>query len=69
MIKTRVFFLSALLIGSTGAGRALWGQTAGFVYVASCGSNFCTNAPSQGIYAFAIDGTGGSLTPVPGSPF
>ncbi len=58
-----------MLIAFTGAGTALWGQTAGFAYVANCGGA-CTGGIGPGnVSAYTINGTTGALTPVAGSPF
>src|SRR5260370_2829716 len=51
-----------VLMAFTGAGTSLWGQTAGFAYVA--------NNRSNNVSAYSIDGnTGRLISNVPGSPF
>src|SRR5260370_12829529 len=49
------------LIVLAGAGSSLWGQTAGFAYVA--------NVRSGDVSAYTIDGATGALMEVDGSPF
>src|SRR5260370_1345284 len=49
------------LIVLAGAGSSLWGQTAGFAYVA--------NFRSGDVSAYTIDGATGALMEVDGSPF
>ncbi len=63
----RLLLSCMVLMALTGAGTALWGQTAGFAYVANCGSP-CTRSPGN-VSAYSIDGITGALTPVAGSPF
>src|SRR5260370_399667 len=58
-----------VLLVLAGAGTSLWGQTAGFAYVANCGSSNCASIGSGNVSAYTIDGTTGALTPVAGSPF
>ena len=50
-----------VLMALTGAATAVWGQGAGFAYVA--------NSFSNNVSAYSIDGTTGALTEVAGSPF
>src|SRR5258708_6563829 len=69
MVTKRAVFLGTVVIGLTGASTALWGQPAGFAYVANCGEA-CNGRPGpENVSAFTIDGTTGALTPVAGSPF
>src|SRR5260370_42479999 len=57
-----------VLIVLAAAGTTLRGQSAGFAYVANCGSA-CGGVGSGNVSAYTIDGTTGVLTPMPGSPF
>ncbi len=68
MATKRLFFNCIVLMALTGAGTALWGQAAGFAYVANCGSA-CGGIGPGNVSAYTIDGTTGALTEIPGSPF
>ncbi len=63
MATKRLFFSCLVLMALTGAGTAMWGQTAGFAYVANFGFR------SNNVSAYSINGTTGALTPDAGSPF
>ncbi len=69
MARKKLFFLCIALMALTGAGTVLWGQTAGFAYVANCGSACGGGVGPGNVSAYSIDGTTGALTPVEGSPF
>lgn len=61
MATKKLFFSCVVLIALTGSRTALWGQTAGFVYV--------TNRGANSVSAYAVDDSTGMLTEVQGSPF
>ncbi len=67
----RRLVISALMLFFAGVGATnAWAQSGGFVYVGHCNTASdpeiaCTND----VWALAIDGTSGALTPVTGSPF
>jgi hypothetical protein len=67
----RLFFSCIAALALTGTGTALWGQSAGFAYVANCGAGaYCSGGVGSGtVSAYTIDGITGALTPVVGSPF
>src|SRR5712692_1728808 len=65
MATKRLFFSCVVLMALTGAGTALWGQTAGFAYVANSNPHGLAGSVS----AYAIDSTTGALSQITGSPF
>jgi DNA-binding beta-propeller fold protein YncE len=69
MATKRLFFSWVVLIALTGSGTALWGQTAGFAYVANCGEPCVGGGGPGNVSAYTIDGITGALVPVSGAPF
>ncbi len=63
MATKRLFLSCLVLMALAGAGTALWGQTAGFAYVANCG-NFCAGVGPGDVSAYSINGGTGELMPV-----
>src|SRR5260370_18747796 len=58
-----------MFMALAGTCTALWGQTAGFAYVANCGDPCVGGGGPGNVSAYAIDGINGALVLVSGSPF
>ncbi len=70
MFTKKLFFNCMVLIALTGSGTALWGQPAGFAYVANCGIACGVNfGPAGNVSGYRINRTTGGLEPAAGSPF